>query len=162
VVEHPGRDRAVEGSVREWQRLDVPDARVDAPRLRQLDHPLGLVERDDLGARLFGDARRELAAPAPDLEHAERSDLRNGVEGDVPGVGAGRARPCRRADGEAGLVCVLVADELGVVERFQGSTIACPGIPRGGAFPPSQAFTVAPTSANSPSWIRPAAFFPWT
>src|SRR6185312_9010491 len=42
-----------------------------------------------------------------------------------------------------------------------GSTIACPGVPRRGAFPPSQALTVAPTSANSPSsWIWPAAFRP--
>ena len=43
-----------------------------------------------------------------------------------------------------------------------GATMGCPGIPRDGALPPSQAFTVAPTSANSPSWICPAAFRPST
>ena len=31
------------------------------------------------------------------------------------------------------------------------------GIPREGAFPFNHAFTVAPTSANSPLWMRPAA-----
>ena len=43
-----------------------------------------------------------------------------------------------------------------------GSTIGVPGIPRDGALPPSQAFAVAPTSANSPSWTAPAAFRPST
>ena len=35
------------------------------------------------------------------------------------------------------------------------SRIGCPGMPRDGDFPPSQAFTVAPTSANSP-FVDPA------
>src|SRR4029077_13805037 len=43
-----------------------------------------------------------------------------------------------------------------------GARIGCPGIPRDGALPFSHAFTVAPTSANSPSWTRPAAFRPAT
>src|SRR5436309_2814881 len=41
--------------------------------------------------------------------------------------------------------------ELG--HGYAGATIGCPGMPREGALPPSQALTVAPTSANSPSWI---------
>ena len=35
-------------------------------------------------------------------------------------------------------------------------------MPFEGAFPPSHAFTVAPTSPNSPLWMRPAAFRPST
>ena len=162
MVEHPGRNCAVEVPISERDRLHVPDARIDAPRPCQLDHPLGLVERDQLGARLRKDASRELAAPAADLEHAARPRFRHGAEGDFARVGAGRGLPGCRAHGETRFVGVLVANELGIVERSQGATIGCPGIPRGGGFPPSQAFTVAPTSANSPSWIRPAAFFPWT
>ena len=44
----------------------------------------------------------------------------------------------------------------------QGSRIGVPERPLRGAFPLSQAFTVAPTSPNSPSWMWPAAFLPWT
>src|SRR5205823_4106325 len=50
----------------------------------------------------------------------------------------------------------LALDELGGMDRH-GVTIGCPGIPRRGGFPPSQAFTVAPTSPNSPSWRAPPA-----
>src|SRR5207244_11025701 len=44
----------------------------------------------------------------------------------------------------------------------QGVRIGWPGIPRDGALPFSHAFTVAPTSANSPSCTCPSAFFPAT
>ena len=52
VVEHPGGERAVERRVLEWKVLHVSDACVDAAAPRQLDHPLGLVDRDHLGAEL--------------------------------------------------------------------------------------------------------------
>ena len=55
----------------------------------------------------------------------------------------------------------VAANQLGGVDG-QCSTIGWPGIPREGALPPSQRFTVAPTSANSPSWMRPPAFLPST
>src|SRR5256885_7649647 len=44
----------------------------------------------------------------------------------------------------------------------QGSTIGWPAMSLRGRFPPSHALTVAPTSANSPTGIRPAAFRPST
>src|SRR4029453_15437995 len=44
----------------------------------------------------------------------------------------------------------------------QGSTIGWPWIPRLGAFPPSQAVTLQPTSANSPVWTEPFALRPST
>ena len=64
------------------------------------------------------------------------------------------------------LPVALALDQLGRENASLGgraahdSTIGWPGMRRPGAFPPSQAFTVAPTSANSPSWTRPAAFLP--
>ena len=54
---------------------------------------------------------------------------------------------------------VLPGDRRRIVDPH-GNRIGAPGIPRLGALPPSQAFTVAPTSANSPSCTRPAAFLP--
>ena len=63
----------------------------------------------------------------------------------------------------------LLLDQLGRAKsarcarlRAHWSTMGVPGIPRDGAFPPSQAFTVAPTSANSPSCTAPSAFRPST
>jgi hypothetical protein len=52
--------------------------------------------------------------------------------------------------------------DLRQLRHGYGLTIDCPGMPREGALPPSQAFTVAPTSANSPWWTCPAAFRPST
>jgi hypothetical protein len=43
---------------------------------------------------------------------------------------------------------VLGADERRIVQLHAAWTISWPGIPRDGERPPSQAFTVAPTSAN--------------
>ena len=52
---------------------------------------------------------------------------------------------------------------LGLIAPDQaGVTNGLPGRLRPGERPPSQAFTVAPTSAGSPSWMRPAAFVPST
>ena len=48
---------------------------------------------------------------------------------------------------------VLLPDTLRVVQPSQGSRIGVPVSRFGGAFPPSQRFTVAPTSPNSPSWM---------
>jgi len=82
--------------------------------------------------------------------------------------------PC--APAQAGIVRLFGRDERRIVERRHGrivgvprlrtahrpSTIGAPGRFFDGARPPSQALTVAPTSANSPSWVCPAAFLPWT
>ena len=60
------------------------------------------------------------------------------------------------------IVGVGARDDRRIVQRSQLSTIGWPGSPRPGAFPPSQAFTVEPTSANSPSCRAPLAFRPAT
>ena len=66
----------------------------------------------------------------------------------------------------AALVRVLARTTTGSSKRHieigLGSTNGWPGMPRFGALPPSHVFTVAPTSANSPSCRRPAAFLPST
>ena len=56
----------------------------------------------------------------------------------------------------------LALDELSGSEHRQGSRKGWPATRRDGALPPSQRFAVAPTSPNSPSWIRPAALRPST
>src|SRR5439155_9635770 len=54
----------------------------------------------------------------------------------------------------------LALDQLRGVDH---STIGRPGVPLAALDPPSHVFTVAPTSANSPSsWSRPPAFLPCT
>src|SRR5436190_10054267 len=54
----------------------------------------------------------------------------------------------------------LALDQL---RREDHSTIGRPGVPFAARSPPSQALTVAPTSANSPSTCRrPSAFLPCT
>ena len=63
------------------------------------------------------------------------------------------------ADGAVEIVDEVADDRHGSTQR---STNGWPGMPRFGALPPSHAFTVAPTSANSPSCRRPVAFLPST
>src|SRR5581483_4826684 len=162
VVQHPGGDRAVEDPAPERQVLGVADDRLDAAPAGELDHPLGLVEGDDPGVELPADPLGQLAVPAADLEYEVGLRLGDRLERDRVGIGPGRrgllgGRPRR----EAALVGGLARDEARVVERAHASTIAWPGSRLPGALPPSQAFTVAPTSANSPSWMRPFAFLPW-
>ena len=96
-----------------------------------------------------------------DIEVPVRCCLRDCVEERVQ-----RARSARSSEGGAApleprLVRVLVLDDLGVVQ-LQGAMIGWPGTPRDGDLPFSQALTVAPTSANSPSWTWPAALRPAT
>ena len=64
VVEHPGRDDAVERRVLEREILDVADPRVDAALTRELDHPRREVDRDDI-ARRARRAIRAASSPAP-------------------------------------------------------------------------------------------------
>src|SRR5207253_378950 len=131
---------------------------------RDLDHPLGLVDERQLGAELSDDPLCELALTTADLENASRPELGDRSEEDLPRVRAFRVRVDRLPCGEVRLVRILRADEVRVVKpTAHGSTIGLPGNPRGVDLPPSHAFTVAPTSANSPSsWINPAALRPST
>ena len=81
-------------------------------------------------------------------------EVRSATRADVPAISA-LQRASLVETYEPFLGRILLADvrrvaHVGPVDAAQGVTIGCPGIPRGGAFPPSQAFTVAPTSANSP------------
>ena len=56
----------------ERQRLDVSEARVHAPPARELDHPLGEVDSDDVSTELAGDPFAQLSGPAADLQHVDR------------------------------------------------------------------------------------------
>ncbi len=161
VEEHPGGDRAIERLVVELEGLRVADTGIDAPRPGELDHALGLVDGNHLGPELARHPLGELSLAAAHLEDTTRPSIPDRSEHDLARVGAlsGRVRSLSRR--QLRLVRVLLADELGIVEPH-GSTIGVPGIPRRGAFPPSHAFTVAPTSANSPSWTWPAALRPST
>ena len=98
---------------------------------------------------------------AADLEHPPRIALRHGMR---TRRRAGRGlRRSRRASAVASRFASLAywrATASGSLSPHF-STIVRPGAPFPGCFAPSQAHTVAPTSANSPSsWIRPAAFLP--
>jgi hypothetical protein len=162
VVEHPVRDDHVELPVRERERLDVGDLRLHPALRRQRDHARREVDRLHVGAELAPEPLGELAGPAPGIQQPLGRALRDRGERDVLGVVALDELPVRRvALGLALLARVLPLDDQRAVQ-LQPSTIAWPGMPRDGAFPPSHALTVAPTSANSPPWIRPAAFLPST
>ena len=99
--------------------------------------------------------RGQLARPAADLEHVVRARPRR-PPGTPSSRGSGPSAFVveRAARLEVRLGRVLPGDRRRVVDPH-GSGIGAPGIPRLGALPPSQAFTVAPTSANSPSCTRP-------
>ena len=150
MEEHPRRDRAIERSVAEIQPLHVAEPRVDSARRGDLDHALGLIQGDDLGAELAGHPLGELTFPAPDLEDSARLSISNSSEEDFASVWPLAGLVSAFSYGQSRLVRVLLADVARIVQRH-GSTIGAPGIPRFGAFPPSHLFTVAPTSANSPS-----------
>ena len=154
VVEHPVRGDTVERVVLERQLLHVGDLRVDPAGARQLDHALRDVDRDDLRAELALDALGELAHAAADVEESLRTRLAHRLEDDVFRIDALHQRAIGLvALREALLAGVLPLDDERVVE-LHGSMIGLPGMPRPGPFPPNQALTVAPTSANSPSWTR--------
>ena len=122
---------------------------------------------DDLAAERGAEVERAAAAdhrvgervrlrrghPAEVHRHAERGqlvvrDLATRVAEDQLGELVGRQL----------LPVPLPLDQLGGMDH--GCRIGVPGMPRPGALPPSQAFTVAPTSPNSPSWTAPCAFRP--
>src|SRR6185503_12766548 len=128
---------------------------------RQLDHPLRLVSCDDLAAKLPHEPLGQLTLTTPDLEDPLRSRFCDCFERNLASIRALGEPIGSFAPGQAHLGRVLLANAARVVEPHC-STMNCPGTPRLGALPPSQALTVAPTSANSPSWMRPAAFFPST
>ena len=162
MVEHPVRDDAVELAVCERKLPDVCDARVETAFPGQLDHARGDVHGRHLGVELVAEPRCELTPAAADLEHALGGPLRNCRQRRIRRHGQSGALVDRPSGAQAVLGRVLPPNQRGIVQS-QGSTIGCPGSPRLGAFPPSQALTVAPTSANSPSsWILPAALRPWT
>src|SRR5262249_48162804 len=123
----------------------------------------GLVDERERRVQLPRDALRELALAAPHFEYAARVALGDRLERELPCVRSLGIRVDRLARTEIRLVGVLLADECRIVQLRHGSTIGRPGTPRGALPAPSQALTVAPTSANSPSsWIAPAAFLPST
>ena len=162
VVQHRVGHGAVELTLLEGKRLNVREPRVQPARRRDLDHPRREVGRNHLGRGLTSHPLGELTHPAADLEHAVWMRLDDSREGGVEAVGplaVPRLRLTARLQPSLGLV--LPPHELGVVQPH-GSTIGWPGSDRPGDFPPSHTLTVAPTSANSPSWIWPAALRPWT
>ncbi len=115
MVQHPIGDDAVERAVRERQLLRVADAGVDAAGARQLDHPLRLVDRDHVGAKLLDDALGELTPAAADLQHAARRDLGDGVERDPTRIALAELHAAvdRGTCGEPVLGRVLAADDVG-------------------------------------------------
>ena len=160
MEQHPRRDDEVELTVRERQLLRIADACVHASRAGKLDHPLRDVDRDDLDAELRLHPLADLAWTGPDLEHAPRSGRDDLVPHDVSRIRADPVVVERAARLEPGFGGVLAADDVRVVQVAH-SSICRPGSFRPGVLPPSHAFTVAPTSANSPSsCTRPAAFRP--
>jgi hypothetical protein len=130
----------------------------------------GRVLVDDAAAELLRHVDR-LAAPDERVGHRERLGAGQAAEHD----GHAERRhlvvrhiAARIAEDELAQLVVrefaavsLALDELRRVDRH-GVTIGCPGIPRRGALPPSHAFTVAPTSPNSPSCRAPFAYRPST
>lgn len=115
-----------------------------------------------MAAKLSLDPLGELAEPAPDLEDTTRRDLGHRGNDHVFRVDSlAQLLLSPLAPPKAVLAGIFAPNEVRVVELHR-SRKGVPGIPRGGDFPPSQAFTVAPTSANSPSWIWPFAFLPST
>ena len=148
-------------SSRERQLLDVADSRVDASRPRELDHPFRDVDGDDLSAELVSDAlgepRRARSRPRARRRAAASSDGLERRPRERPGHRRTDTR--RAAPRSPASLAYSSRDDCRVVEPH-GVRIGVPGIPRDGALPPSQAFTVAPTSANSPSCVAPFALRP--
>ena len=150
MEEHPGGGDDVEGLVGERERLDVPDPRIDSACGVQLHHSRRR-RRDDVGAELPRDARRELAGAGPTSRTALRPQHPRCDRESRGRLGVTRRRSTPRTS--------LVRSRTDVRRRRVGeahSSMTRPGSFLPGDLPPSQAFTVAPTSANSPSsWTRP-------
>ena len=110
VVEHPGRDRAVERLGLKRERLHVSDERVDAAGPRELDHPLGLVDGGDLGlARRFA---RRARPPRP------TSSTRRGAIATASNASLGRAA-CLCGRRAANAIVGVLADEIGLLSAHQ-------------------------------------------
>ena len=112
------------------------------------------IERPAAADHRVGERIRLRRRHAAEVDgHAERGQL---VVGDL----AARVAEDQLGDLLGGklLPVPLPLDQLGGMDH--GCRIGVPGIPRPGALPPSHAFTVAPTSPNSPSWTAPFAFRP--
>ena len=90
MEEHPGRHDHVELAVRERELLNVADPRVDTARARELDHPLGHVDRDDLGSELPLHPLADLARARPDLE--ERAGAAAAIASHITSRGSGPTR----------------------------------------------------------------------
>jgi hypothetical protein len=162
VVEHPTGKGAVEVVVRKRKLFGIGDLRVDAPGLRELDHARRDVDCAHVGAELLCETLRDLAGTAADVENPLRARFGSCSERELLRILAVDERAEDLvALHETLLARVLPANEQRVVE-LHALRIGWPGIPREGDLPPSHAFTVAPTSANSPSWICPAALRPVT
>ncbi len=118
-----------------------------APEGREVDGLAALHHR--VGERV----RLGVAEPLEVDGHAERGHL---VVGDLV-ARVGEDEPGDLRVRQLSAVALLLNQLRGTQSsrcarrRVHCSTIGVPGMPRDGAFPPSQAFTVAPTSANSPS-----------
>src|SRR5205085_12133535 len=115
---------------------------------------LRLVEADNVRVALAGDPLRDVPAAATGVEHAARRDLGDRLDAERQRIRALRPAVDGGARLQPPLVLVVLAGDVRVVELQARPTNAWPGMPRFGAFPPSHAFTVAPTSANSPSCRR--------
>ena len=160
VIEHPSGQGTVEHRVaagrasgrrrRAHRRREHASARPSAATHRPPRPP----------PRARGDALGGLSRSAADLEHAARRHFghrrrtRAPAHRDRSRIGRALRRPTRPRS-----VAYSSATTTWVVD-LHGWRIGVPGMPRPGAFPPSQAFTVAPTSPNSPSWTCPFAFRP--
>ena len=158
MVQHPSVDLAVELRVGERNALDVRDLGVEAAVARQLDHPRRNVDRPQIDAEIQYEPLGELAGAAADLEHPSRMSLLDGRDRDLV-----RALALdERAEDVVPPLESLLRRELARGRELDvephRSTIAWPATPPDSNFPPSHALTVAPTSAGSPSWMRPAAF----
>src|SRR6266540_3703825 len=140
------------------------DDRADGDRRLVADAARGMLVDDaapELGGHVHG-----RAAPDERLGHRERLLARQSTEhhrhAERRHLVVGHVTP-RVAEHElAQLIGVeraavpLALDQLRRVDRH-GVTMGCPGMPRRGGLPPSHAFTVAPTSPNSPSCRAPFA-----
>ena len=169
VVEHPGGDRAVEDPVAERQVLDVADA-ARRPRARCVSSTI----RCDWSTR-DRPGRRALA-PSARRARPGRGRPRGRSCGCTSATASNATSPRVRARGSVLRDARLPRRRGRRLVRVLASRTSCRGslsaltslddrrareARRPGALPPSHAFTVAPTSANSPPrGSRPLAFLP--
>jgi hypothetical protein len=161
-VKDPVCDYAVELLASEGKGFRRAHERFDAAFARELDHSRREVERNHVRPQLLQHPLGEGSRAAANLEHAARPDLGECLERQLLRVLALDVVDERDPSSQEALLARVLAGHGGRIVEPHGSRRGAPGIPRDGAFPPSQALTVAPTSANSPSCTAPAAFLPST